>query len=97
VPEFDNVAFKLATGALSEIVETPLGLHLIQKLDLEAGRLMTLEEAQERIGDLLLHQHRGQALAAHVQRLRAAVVIEDDDDPAAAGSGKPKGEAGREA
>ena len=85
LPAFDSIAFTMAVGALSEIVETPLGQHLIQKVDAEAGRPMTLDEARDRVGDLLLHQQRGQTLAAYVQRLREAVVIEDDDDPTAAG------------
>lgn len=88
LPAFDEIVFTMAVGALSQVVETPLGQHLIQKVDAEAGRPMTLDEARDRIADLLLHQHRGQTLAAYVQRLRAAVLIEDDDDPAGAESGK---------
>ncbi len=84
LPAFDTTVFAMPDGALSEIVETPLGHHLIHKLDSESGRPMTLDEARERIGDLLLHQRRGQTLTAHVRRLREAVAIEDDDDPTAA-------------
>ncbi len=62
----------------------------INKVDAEVGRAMTLDEARDRIADLLLHQNRGQALAAYVQRLRAAVTIEEDDDAAAVGAENDK-------
>ncbi len=31
VPEFDNVAFSMDIGAVSDVVETPFGYHLIKR------------------------------------------------------------------
>lgn len=33
VPEFENAAFGLKSGEVSEVIETPFGFHLIQRTD----------------------------------------------------------------
>jgi peptidyl-prolyl cis-trans isomerase D len=46
VPEFENAAFALTTGELSEPVRSPFGYHLIEVTDIEAGDVRPLEEVR---------------------------------------------------
>ena len=49
VPAFENAAFALQPGELSEIVESPFGLHLIQVEERREGGQQPLEEVREEI------------------------------------------------
>lgn len=80
VPEFDQLVFDMNVGDISEILETALGLHLVEKLDEETGEPMPFEEVKERIRDLLRHERRGHALTRFVDKLRDTAVIEEDDE-----------------
>jgi peptidyl-prolyl cis-trans isomerase C len=44
VEEFTNAAFKLRKGLISDIVETPLGYHLIQVTDRKEGKPIDFEQ-----------------------------------------------------
>ena len=44
IPEFTDVAFKLKKGSISDPVETPYGLHLIQVTDRKEGRPVDFEQ-----------------------------------------------------
>jgi peptidyl-prolyl cis-trans isomerase D len=46
VQEFENAAFALAQGELSEPVRSPFGFHLIEVVDIEAGEVRPLEEVR---------------------------------------------------
>jgi peptidyl-prolyl cis-trans isomerase C len=76
VPEFDAAVFALETGRVSEIVETPLGLHLIRKTAEDPGGPAEFTDVQEKIRDLLRHAKRGQSLSAYVNELKAKCVVE---------------------
>ena len=82
LPEFDEVVFALPLTAVSDVVETPLGLHLIQKVAEEAGEAAPLEAVRDKIRELLRHNRRGQAIAQVVAALRRRAVIEVEDEPA---------------
>jgi peptidyl-prolyl cis-trans isomerase C len=76
VEAFDRAVFAMPVGALSEIVETPFGFHIIQKTAHEPAAPANYEEARENIRDFLRHAARGAALSAHVADLRAKAKIE---------------------
>lgn len=85
LPEFDKAVFEdLEIGDISDVIETPLGLHIVEKLDQEDGEPIPFEQARERVRDLLTHERRGRALTQFVAQLRQNACIEDDDqdDPA---------------
>jgi parvulin-like peptidyl-prolyl isomerase len=78
VPEFEDVLFSTPPGELSQIVETPLGLHIILPTDYEEEQPASFEQAKEMVRALLSHSMKGKAISEYTQKLRAGVLIEDD-------------------
>ena len=76
VPAFDEAAFSMKVGELSEIIETQFGYHIIQKTGHEEQIATTFEDARESIRDFLRHAARGSALSTHVAGLKAKAKIE---------------------
>lgn len=78
LPEFDQAIFSMEINELSDILETPLGFHVILKTDEEAGGPAEFDDVREKIRELLRHTRRGEALSAYVSGLRQKAVIEVD-------------------
>ncbi len=76
VPAFENAAFGMKDGEVSDIVETQFGFHLIYKTDHEDATGADFEEAKESVRDFLFHTKRGEILAQHVTALRQAAKVE---------------------
>jgi peptidyl-prolyl cis-trans isomerase D len=53
VPEFEQVAFNLPKGTVSDLVKTPYGFHIIKVVDREAARTKSFEEVRGAILPLL--------------------------------------------
>lgn len=77
LPEFDNIIFGMDIGEISDVVETPAGFHIVEKMDEAMGEPMAFEEVKERIRELLTHERKGKALSEYVEKLRSKAVIED--------------------
>ena len=76
VGPFDQVAFKLAPGTVSDLVETQFGFHIIKVVDKQAGRTVPLEEVKPQLTQFLENQNRQRESAAFVSALRAKGKIE---------------------
>ncbi len=76
VKEFDEAAFALPVGGLSDIIETQFGFHVILKNDEQKESVPEFSEVRERVLDLLRHERRGRALSDHVAELREKAKIE---------------------
>lgn len=76
VPEFDKVAFDMEKGAVSDVIETQFGYHIIYKTDHEPGGTADFDQAHDKIRDLLRHERRGAAMNAYVEELKAKAQIE---------------------
>jgi peptidyl-prolyl cis-trans isomerase D len=62
VPEFEKVAFSLPKGAISDVVKTQYGFHIIKVIDRQTARTQTLDEVRPAIVTAL-QQDKAQQLA----------------------------------
>ena len=76
VAPFENAAFGLESGDVSEVVETQFGYHIIKATDKNPAAVVLFEEVKGRIEKQLKTQQVQQALMAKVEELRATSVIE---------------------
>ena len=53
VPQFDEAAFALAPGAISDLVKSGFGFHIIKVVDKKAANIRTLDEVRTQISDQL--------------------------------------------
>ena len=76
VPQFNAVAFSLKPGAVSNVVETDFGYHIIKVIEKQPGRAVPLDEAKPRIEQYLETQNREKQTSSFVNGLRAKGKIE---------------------
>lgn len=76
VPAFDNAAFAMQVGDISDIIETEFGYHIIKKTDHDEGGEVDFDAVREQIRDLIRHSRRGAAMTAYVSELRDKAKIE---------------------
>ena len=73
VPEFQKVAFSEPKGAISDLVKTQYGFHIIKALDRETAHTKTLEEVRNEIAPILLDE-KVNAQANSISEQMAAAV-----------------------
>lgn len=79
VPEFDTAAFALNTGAVSDIVSTKFGFHIIKVTEKLPARKTPYEEAEKDIKSMLAVKATQKQLPDYLKKLRdeAGVVFTD--------------------
>jgi peptidyl-prolyl cis-trans isomerase C len=75
VPAFENVAFGLAPGEVSDMVETPFGVHILRLEQRRPARLLPLDEVREKLRDYIHQERLDAAVDREIARLRAAAEI----------------------
>jgi peptidyl-prolyl cis-trans isomerase C len=76
VPPFEQAAFALKAGEMSEIVETQFGYHIIKVAEKQDSRVVPLEEAKQQIEQFLTQQNRHAQTELFVNALKAKAKIE---------------------
>ena len=75
-PEFEAAAISMKAGQISEVVTTRFGWHLIKFIENMPAKSQTLDEAKDKIKDVLLQQATQKALPDYLKKLREEAAIE---------------------
>jgi len=76
VEQFEKAAFGLEIGAVSDIVETQFGYHIIKVTDRKDERLFKLEEVKDNIQGHLLNHKKQEGFDVYIKELREDAEIE---------------------
>jgi peptidyl-prolyl cis-trans isomerase C len=76
VGPFNDAAFSLKPGAVSDLVETQFGYHIIKVAEKQPGRTVPLDEVRPKVEQFLQHQNRETQTEAFVKALRAKGKVE---------------------
>ena len=76
VPAFDQAAFALKPGEISDIVTTQFGYHIIKVTEHRPASTVPFEQVSARIKDFLTEQQKQQKADAFIQSLKQKAKIE---------------------
>jgi peptidyl-prolyl cis-trans isomerase C len=76
VKPFEDTAFSMKNGDVSQVVETQFGYHLIKVVDRKESRTVPLEEVKEKISTHLTSEKERELFGVYLTELRKTAKIE---------------------
>ena len=83
VPEFETAAFALEEGAISDLVQSQFGFHIIQVVDKQEAETRSLDEVRAQIEDTIAWQRTDQQVASRQREMAAQITGPGDLEVAA--------------
>ena len=75
VPAFEKAAFSLQPGEISEVVETPFGVHFLKLEEREDAHLLPLDDVRQDLFEHISNEKMNKEVEAEYQRLREQAEI----------------------
>ena len=76
VPAFEQTAFALKPGTISDIVETNFGYHLIKVIDKKSGSTIPYNDVKEKLEQNLKQKKIKEEVTSYIEKLKAKAKIE---------------------
>lgn len=76
VPEFEEAAFSLEVGEISEPVQTKFGYHIIEVLEKKPAAIKSFEEVKDDIVNAILNAKQNQVYSTFVSTLKGKYTVE---------------------
>ena len=76
VKEFENTAFEMEVGEISDVVETQFGYHIIKLTGHKDGQTMPFTDVEDRISNILLQKQKENEISSYLDSLRNDATIE---------------------
>ncbi|MFA7061120.1 MAG: peptidylprolyl isomerase [Pedobacter sp.] len=76
VPAFEQVAFALKPGEVSDVVETQFGYHIIKLMEKKAAETVAFKDARPRIEEFLKGQKISAAVNAYLTEAKKKATVE---------------------
>jgi len=76
VPAFEQAAFSLKTGEVSNVVETPFGYHIIKVTDHKDAHTVPLAEVSDRLSTFLKQRKQQELTQTFIQSLHSKYKVE---------------------
>ena len=73
---FEEAAFKLKPGEVSDIVQTRFGYHLIKVVDKKPESVVSYENVKDKIAQYMEQEKKGKVIQTDIEKLRQKAVIE---------------------